>query len=122
MEPLTETEQANAAARIAARKEADERADEAINFTVERLGRRLALLERPGSVPAGTAVSESTARQSAPAMFYGPTRAWTAVGYCKPRKHRYRLLRGHGRTIRAALADLDRQLGRFERGERDGEQ
>lgn len=111
----------------AERAEQSRRADESLNALATTLGARLlvAHARRKGEdvrplVGLSPRERDSIARAT-PSLFYSG-RGWTAVGECKPRNYPRRLIRGYGETIRVALHDLERQLARFERGERDGEQ
>lgn len=120
--PMTDEEREAVEARIATRREATEAADQSLNSTMAQLGRKLVHAQRRGRATVTDPISEGTARENAPTLFYGRDGRWSALGEIKPRGHRFRLLRGHGRTARAALTDLDRQIDRVTRGERDGEQ
>lgn len=47
---------------------------------------------------------------------------YTAMIFCKPRKRKFRIIRGHGRDLEKALLNLQYEVQLFEKGERDGEQ
>lgn len=47
---------------------------------------------------------------------------YVAVVDCKPRNHRFRIIRGYGSSIEGALNNLQHELMSFKRGRRDGEQ
>lgn len=83
--------------------------DPAVAF--ERLSAASLRLSGSGSVR----VSYERRRRDSPGSY-------TAVIECKPRAHRYRLLRETGSTLTAALRRLEGALEAFEAGELEGEQ